>query len=194
MSSSEARALWPLAARPAFDELLARYGEPHRHYHTLTHVLDVLRALERPSLALSLAAWYHDAIYDSRASDNEERSADLLVSAALVPTDVAREAARLILLTKTHQADDPEGWALLDADLAILGADPADYDRYAAAIRLEYDWVPEPDYREGRAKVLRRFLERDQIYRTERMKDREPLARANLNREFICLVGADQGG
>src|SRR5947209_4025145 len=78
------------------------------------------------------------------------------------------EVARLVLLTKTHATgpDDRSGQALLDADLAVLGADPADYDRYAADIRREYAWVPEDAYRDGRRRVLEGFLRRPRLFQT----------------------------
>jgi predicted metal-dependent HD superfamily phosphohydrolase len=43
------------------------------------------------------------------------------------------------LVTAAHAAspDDPAAWVLLDADLAILGADPPGYDRYRLAVRWE---------------------------------------------------------
>lgn len=179
----------------AFLQLQARHAEPHRHYHTLTHIEAVLNALEglvEPSPSLPLAAWLHDAVYDSRRNDNEEQSAELaraLLPSLMVPPDLVDEVARLILLTKTHQADeaDAAGKALLDADLSILAAPPAEYDAYAAAIRREYDWVPEADYRAGRAAILERFLARPLIYHHAALD--EAAARRNLRREVEALRG-----
>lgn len=179
----------------AFADLAARYGETGRHYHTLEHiaaVLDTLDASGGASAALSLAAWYHDAVYDSRAADNEERSARLARGELLllsVPSDVIDEAVRLIQLTKTHMAadEDATGQRLLDADLAVLGADPETYDRYAAAVRREYAWVPEADYCAGRRRVLEGFLARPKIYHL--LKDAEMPARRNLRREADALGG-----
>src|SRR5579885_894401 len=119
-----------------FADLAARYGSVGRHYHTLDHVAAVLRTLaeleaeEARQPALFLAAWFHDAVYDSRAKDNEEQSAALVVGVLRplrLPEPLLAETARLILLTKTHQADadDVPGQLLLDADLAILGAEQA---------------------------------------------------------------------
>ncbi len=182
-------------AEAAFADLAARYAEPGRHYHTLDHiaaVLDVLGDLGDSSTALPLAAWYHDAVYDPRAADNEGRSADLARAAlpALgVPGEVVGETARLILLTKTHRAaaGDEAGQWLLDADLAVLGADPETYDRYAAAIRREYAWVPDADYRAGRRRVLEGFLARPRIF--FHLKHAEAPARRNVRREVEALSG-----
>jgi predicted metal-dependent HD superfamily phosphohydrolase len=113
-----------------------------------------------------LAVWLHDVIYDSRAADNEERSAEYgerLCQQLSIPE--GRVVASLILKTKTHEAgDDPDAKLLLDADLVILGASESAYRDYAANIRREYVWVPESDYRQGRRRILEHFLKRPRIY------------------------------
>jgi predicted metal-dependent HD superfamily phosphohydrolase len=183
-------------ADAAFADLAARYSEPGRHYHTLDHIRSVLDCIETlwtdAPQALSLAAWLHDVVYDSRAADNEQRSADyaraMLPALGVSPATID-ETARLILLTRTHEADpdDRAGQTLLDADLAILSADGPVYDAYADAIRREFAWVPEPDYRAGRSRVLERFLVRPRIYFTMEMAEAEPRARDNLRREIEQL-------
>jgi predicted metal-dependent HD superfamily phosphohydrolase len=189
----------PAAARRVFANLARRYAEPERHYHTLDHVASVLDTMasllpeREPSPALALAAWFHDAIYDTRTSDNEDKSAQLartLLEPLHVPEVALREVTRLILLTKTHapEEDDQAGKVLIDADLAILGAREDIYDQYARAIRSEYAWVPEKGYRAGRRRVLEGFLARPRIYRTEEMFSRaEEQARLNVRRELAAL-------
>lgn len=186
-------------ARRGFDELAAAYSAPGRFYHNLDHVravldtVDGLADLARDVAAVRLAAWYHDAVYDSRAGDNEERSAALAAERCAgwgLPAPTVETVVRLIRATKTHQADpaDVDGSILLDADLAILGAGEDEYDRYAAAIRREYAWVPEDDYRRGRVRVLEGFLRRDRLFQLERMHQRlDAPARRNLRREIAAL-------
>jgi predicted metal-dependent HD superfamily phosphohydrolase len=189
------------ASRQSFNRVFGDVLRRHqrRPYHNLGHVWQVLRALPaepagREAASLDFAAWLHDVIYDTRAKDNEERSADYAreVLASLgVPAEVREETARLILLTRTHETtlDDTRGQQLLDADLAILGENEPVYDAYAAAIRREYDWVSDADYRAGRRAVLERFLARPRIYFTERMYTaRDARARANLAREIAALT------
>jgi predicted metal-dependent HD superfamily phosphohydrolase len=191
----------PARVRGAFAELTRRYGEPHRHYHTLDHVAEVLRGVRRlcPDAdarpELLLAGWFHDVVYDTHASDNEARSAEhagfILVPLG-VPGPVLEETARLILLTQSHTTagDDSTGQVLLDSDLAVLAADEPAYDSYARAIRREYDWVPGERYREGRRRALEAFLGRPRIYATEVMfATGEARARANLRREIASLGG-----
>jgi predicted metal-dependent HD superfamily phosphohydrolase len=188
----------PAASARAFADLTSRYADPARHYHTLTHVANLLDTLDdfgeaASTPALRLAVWYHDAVYDTHADDNEEQSA-AYAAAALgglgVPAPVIAETGRLILLTKTHEvrADEAAGKLLLDADLAVLGAPPAEYDAYAAAIRREYGWVPDAAYRAGRRRVLENFLRRPRIYVSGAIANRyEGPARQNLQRELAGL-------
>lgn len=187
------------AAQAAFAALVAAYAEPHRAYHTLAHIaavldtLDTLRAEARDWPALELAAWFHDVVYDPRRDDNEAQSAAVATRTLAglgLPPALVDHAAALIRQTQTHIPDpgDPDAPLLLDADLSVLGAAPAVYAVYAAAIRQEYSWVPEADYRAGRAAVLRRFLQRPRIFHTERLFALlEAPARRNLAAEIVRL-------
>lgn len=187
------------AAASIFAVLRGRYAEGYRFYHTLDHVRQVLETVERLAPyaeALSpvkLAAWFHDVIYEPGGDDNEARSARYLrqtLQPHPVPGAVVEEAARLVVLTERHEAEsgDGNGHVLLDADLAILGAAPADYERYARAIRREFAHAPEEAYRRGRAEALRRLLQREPLYYTPPMKEeREARARRNLRWELAKL-------
>ena len=189
----------------ALDDLAGRYSEPSRHYHNLTHLQEVLAVIsglvgaEADAPAVRLAAWFHDAVYDSRASDNEERSADLAEAVLIplgLPSDLVANVRRLVMLTKTHRAaaDDREGHILLDADLAILGVEEGRYDDYACAIRHEYAWIAEDTYCEGRRRVLEGFLKRPRIYLTDAIfRSHEERARRNLRRELDLLNVMRQG-
>jgi predicted metal-dependent HD superfamily phosphohydrolase len=176
-------------------ELAAAYAAPTRHYHNLAHIEDCLAALARVDglsarerEILSEAIWWHDVVYDPTRSDNEELSARL--AEQHVRADLGQEVGRLIRLTKTHdvQVDDRLGAILISIDLSILGAEPARYDAYAAAVRQEFIHVSDADYRAGRAKVLRHFASRPVIYPNAGFAatyDRQ--ARDNLVRELAAL-------
>lgn len=183
---------------PVARDLLARWSEPQRHYHALAHLeaclagLDTHRALSTDPAAVEAALWFHDAIYDPRAADNEARSATLaaaVLRAARVAEATVAKIENLVLATRAHESgEDPDTALLLDLDLAILGATPADYQAYAAAIRREYAWVPEADYRRKRAAVLARFLSRPRLYLTAPFFGRhEAAARINLAAEITAL-------
>ena len=183
------------------NELIARYSEPHRRYHTMTHIEDCLAQVaastdmdDHQRTVMSAAIWFHDAIYDATRSDNEAESARLAaarLSAAGTEQATIDEVSRLILLTAGHsvQAGDAIGARLVSIDLSILGATPERYDAYAAAIRFEYGHVPEPLYRAGRAAILSRFLEGSCLFADLIWADRfEARARANLTREIAALT------
>ena len=177
------------------EQLAAAYTAPGRHYHNLAHIEDCLGALARvENLSeidreiLSEAIWWHDVVYDATRSDNEELSAQL--AERHVRADLRQEVGRLIRLTKTHDVwlDDRLGAILISIDLSILGAKPARYDAYAAAIRQEFIHVPEADYRAGRAKVLSRFAARPVIFPDAVFAARyDRQARENLARELTSL-------
>jgi predicted metal-dependent HD superfamily phosphohydrolase len=175
--------------------LLRRWSEPHRRYHDVTHLAAVLSTLDElaASAEVRLAAWYHDAVYDPRASDNEERSARLAgeeLTRLGLGDDRAGEVARLVRVTAGHDPEDgdADGAVLCDADLAVLARPAPEYDRYAAAIREEYAHLPDEAFRAGRAAVLRHLLDLPALYRTPHLRERwEAPARANLRRELDGL-------
>jgi len=183
------------------DELIARYSEPHRRYHTMVHIEDCLAQVaastdmdEDQRALMQAAIWFHDAIYDATRNDNEAESAKLAagrLAAAGAERAFIDEVARLILLTAGHsvQAGDAIGARLVSIDLSILGAEADRYDAYAAAIREEYAHVPEPLYRAGRAAILGRFLESEALFADPLWAERlEKRARANLTREIAALT------
>nr|WP_241562368.1 metal-dependent phosphohydrolase [Streptomyces hoynatensis] len=178
-------------------ELLARWSEPHRHYHTVAHLADVLARLDELAgyaaepVAVELAAWFHDAVYDPYSPDNEERSARL-AEERLGTGPRAREVARLVRLTAGHDPEpgDVNGAALCDADLAVLAGSPEEYAGYAAAVRREYGFVPDGDFRAGRAEVLRQLLALPELFRTPYGAEHwAPTARFNLRGELRLLTG-----
>ena len=180
--------------------LVARYAEPHRRYHTVAHLRAVLGHLfldlagDPPTV--SLAAWYHDAVYDPRAAVgvNEAASAGLAVAELALlgePSATLTGVVRLIGLTVDHLVppDDSDGSVLCDADLAILGAEADVYARYCGAVREEFGWLSADEWRAGRSAVLRRLLDRPWLYGTARGRERwERRARANLAAERARLL------
>ena len=197
------------------DDLLSRYREPHRYYHTVVHIMAIIRNLHdvaamtelQPSAELVAAALYHDAIYDPRAGDNEALSAalaskDLAAIGWAAPRCAAVRA--LIEATAGHTAGDTAGDTvdrdladrdlaaqraiLLDADLAILGAEPQSYSAYVIGVRAEYFFVDDDQWQLGRGQILRGFLERPRIFATEYMHDQlDHRARANIQAELTTL-------
>jgi len=205
------------AGRDAAADLIARYREPHRRYHGVRHLVEVLDAVDElageaaDADAVRLAAWFHDAVYETGAHaadaadesggavtaaavSNEEAGARLAESVlgrlGLAPELVA-ETARLVRLTESHTADpwDANAAVLCDADLAVLAADPARYAQYAADVREEYRSVPDALFRPGRARILRALLAEPTLFRTSAAHARhERRARANVAAELAQLT------
>ncbi len=184
-----------VAASELAGKLERLHLECHRHYHTLGHLRDMFLALEidmaqaQNPAALRLAVWFHDSIYNPFYSDNEARSAEFsrleLGKLALEPALIAT-VSDLVLTTQSHIANSPDAQLLLDADLGVLAAPLEVYRAYSEAIRQEYHKVPLPLYRSERAKILKKFLERPQIY--QRKTWLEGRARENLTWEIGALL------
>ncbi|MFA6153642.1 hypothetical protein [Mesorhizobium sp.] len=193
---------------PLMDDALKRalsplYRAEGRHYHNLAHIEAMLtlaadyRALLDDPDSVEAAIWFHDAIYDSKAKDNEAQSASLARGKLAGRADPARlgRVTAMILATATHELPYFDNAAavrdaafFLDMDLSILGAAPDAFDAYEQAVRREYDWVAEPMWRAGRGAVLRNFLARPHIFHTEEFRQRfGPHAVANMSRSLERL-------
>jgi predicted metal-dependent HD superfamily phosphohydrolase len=187
-AAGDAEAPWRL--------LSARYAEPQRPSHTLGHVahcleeFDAARDLARDPVAVEMALWYHDVVYDPRSVDNEKQSADLAAEAAVEMGLSAARATRVaeLILVSTHRAlaADPDAQLFADIDLAILGQAAAAFDQYEGQIRVEYAWVPEAAFRAGRSTILKSFLDRPSIYATPFFRKKyEAAARRNLSASLL---------
>lgn len=183
--------------------LISLYGSGDRHYHGIAHIEALLAlsaqysALLSDAEAVETAIWFHDAIYDSRAKDNEARSADLARECLDGRTDTGRieRIAAMIEASATHQVPPLTNAAamrdaalFLDMDLSILGAAPDAFDAYEQAVRREYGWVDDDAWRAGRAAVLKQFLDRPHIFHTTEFRERyERQARQNMARSLKTL-------
>ena len=180
------------------ENLITRYSEPHRRYHTTKHLQQVLTMIDRFAddhdiFLVRLAAWFHDAVYAIPPGQvsNEEASARLALrelSRVGLEQEDLNQVARLVRLTETHVPGprDPEGELLCDADLAILASDPSDYADYLAAVREEYAQFPEEEFLAGRLAVLTELSDRE-IFRTAKGRQLTDAARVNLTAEIAAV-------
>ena len=190
--------------RTLLDKLLARHREKHRRYHTAAHVAWVIRHVDELASVEPIdhldevvaAAFYHDAVYEPTYPANERASARLArrdLASIGWDADAVERVASTIEATE-HGAtgaggDTGDTAVLLDADLAILGADPAGYSAYVTGVRAEYRHLTDDEWRTGRAAVLQQFLDRPAIYSTPTARGRwETRARANLTAELAGLI------
>lgn len=182
-----------------FEALAAAYQHPERAYHNLGHVIacldefDHARGLCDDPDAVEAAIWFHDAVYDPRRADNEQRSAELagrVLRQCGASDTFCACVEKLIFVTRhDHTPGTSDGRLIADIDLAILGKSVEVFDAYEHAIREEYRHVSDTDFRAGRAKVLQGFLSRDHIFATDAFRLRyEDAARANLRRSIDRLM------
>jgi predicted metal-dependent HD superfamily phosphohydrolase len=183
-----------------FRELVARYAEPHRKYHTARHLdecfekFEELRAEALHPEEVEVALWFHDAIYDTRRQDNEAKSAEWAREAAQsanLPVAAGERIHKLILATRhdavPHEHDEK---VLVDVDLSIIGAAPERFDEYESQIREEYAWVPAIVFRSKRRAILKGLLARASIFNTPKFIEAyESRARENLERSVRRLRG-----
>lgn len=194
-ANSEIRKIWT-------DALIQAYSEPQRHYHTTRHIHAMLQLLQQYTahiddlVAVQLSIYFHDWVYDPRAKDNEVQSVvvfDKFAAQTNLDTDLRDTVRRFIESTITHSlpadGDQTEGdlHLFLDFDLEVLSRPPSAYQEYADEIRQEYIHVSEDDYKNGRAGVLKKFLERPQLYFSSHFSHLEDQARANLKQEIQML-------
>ena len=193
------------------ESLLQAWEQPHRTYHHSGHLSQMLTDLDRlyahrtqgsTPLALVLAAWFHDAVYEGAPGEDERRSEQLastslepLVTAGLLSGDELQMVGLLVRATATHElpesADLPAGYEpadiqfFLDADMAILAADSARYRRYLRGVRSEYSHFDDEAFRTGRTTFLRSILGRERIFLSEEgLQLWEESAQANLQAEL----------
>lgn len=181
-----------------FRELFNAYCEPHRRYHTISHILNCLCELkfvdadEFTKTKVEFALWFHDFVYDPFANDNEERSAAKareFASKCMLPDMLSVSVERLILATKHVQTPKTfDEQLIVDIDLSILGNVPAIFDKYERDIEIEYQAVPAEEYRKGRIDVLNGFLQRSHIYMLDAFVQKyEESARLNISRSLALL-------
>ena len=173
-------------------ELQTAYTQTQRFYHSQQHLQECLSLLNevehlaKQPAELALALYFHDAIYNPQANDNEAQSAAWAVQVLTqchAQQTLIQRIEQLIIATQHHTIakDDVDGQLLLDIDLAILGQESTRFNEYEQQIRQEYAWVSEQDYRIGRSKVLTGFLQREWIYQTDYFRKRfEQQARLNI--------------
>lgn len=189
------------------ERLLQAWEQPHRAYHHSGHLSQILADLDRlysgrTPLVSTLAAWFHDAVYESVPGEDERRSEQLatvslepLVAAGLLSGDELQMVCLLVSATATHELHEPTNLptgyepadieVFLDADMAILAAKPARYRRYLRGVRSEYSRFDDEAFRTGRTSFLRSILERERIFLSHQARQlwEEP-ARTNLRAEL----------
>lgn len=151
----------------AMQEVLNCWKEPHRFYHTEVHLQYLLNEIEKLAIQghisttqkenLLMVAFFHDAVYDSTAGDNEEKSAELFKHLTQ-ETDYTDSIVQAILDTKTHQPTSDLSRIFCDLDMAIVTkADFKEMLAWEKGIAKEYQFVDYSLYKMGRIALLEHF-------------------------------------
>ncbi|MDA1018222.1 MAG: N-methyl-D-aspartate receptor NMDAR2C subunit [Planctomycetota bacterium] len=191
-----------------YSKLLAAHTESARVYHNHEHIADCLQQLDLLLAAseservpftdsaapheVEIAIWFHDAVYDPRAADNERRSADwagsFLRDAGMAEEGIDRVEADIMATRHSDPPKDVAEQIIVDIDLSILGRAEDEYDRYEDRIRREYAFVPDAVFCGRRSEILQSFLDRSRIFTTPFFANRfETEARRNLKRSIQNL-------
>lgn len=193
-------------------ELLRLYDEPHRRYHSVFHVLEMLEmhdtgatrglritGYRKPFFPEFLehvfrtAVAAHDCVYQIGREKgwNERQSLEVWREKGFFIKPEVAEA--LILVTINHDPDEYQHHDptvnhmirhMVDLDMAPLAADPDEYDRNSENLKLEFlSGGLDPDaYEKGRRAFLQHTLEQPSIFFTEQFKPLEAQARQNMRR------------
>ncbi|WP_428741230.1 HD domain-containing protein [Tenacibaculum sp.] len=181
-----------------WEEIAHNYSNEQRYYHTLEHLESLLVQLTEVKDKINhwdtilFTLFYHDVIYNSLKSTNEEKSADLAVKRMQqlhVPKPIIEDCKNQILATKTHKlSEDSDTNYFIDTDLSVLGKSWEIYSQYYKNVRKEYAIYPNLIYNPGRKKALTHFLDMDKIFKTEYFYQKfEKTARENIQREIELL-------
>lgn len=179
-------------------EIFTKYSEFKRHYHTIDHLEAIIKDLKEVKDKITdwdtilFAVFYHDIIYKASSNSNEADSAKLAskrLSEIGYPEEKITKCAKMIIATKNHEhSEDSDTNYFLDADLAILGSNQYDYQKYTEQIREEYSIYPDFMYTSGRKKALQHFLQMEKIYKTAYFFTKyENQSRININTEIDIL-------
>ncbi len=158
-------------------EIALQHSQPHRYYHNLTHLYNLLRltdAYEVDLFAPDLVRWaifYHDFVYVVGSTSNESESAEAARArlSPILPSDELHLVQKYINATAKHllppldeqfsSAEQADCGLFLDFDLAILGTPSHIYQKYTQAIAQEYTTLyTKEQYEAGRRAFLDNFL------------------------------------
>lgn len=181
-------------------EIEKNYTNKKRYYHTLQHLDNLLTQLTEVKNEIQywetilFTLYYHDIIYNSLKSDNEEKSAEL-AEKRMKQISVSNETIELcknqILATKSHiKSADGDTNYFTDADLSVLGQPWETYSLYYKNVRKEYSIYPDFVYNQGRKKVLNHFLTMERIFKTDFFHCKFDIqAKQNIQNELKLLNG-----
>jgi pantetheine-phosphate adenylyltransferase len=139
------------------------YSQPHRYYHTWKHIEDMIMDLvDSPQATkdnfvdgkLIIAAVYHDFVYDPKAKDNEQKSANEFLKDWKGSDDDGKLIYSIIMDTATHKPTSELSEQFIKLDLNIFTKSLTDILEYNKQIFKEYQFADWTKYHDGRLDVL----------------------------------------
>ena len=185
------------AAEPIYEQLAASYAEPHRRYHTGNHIDHCLRQLDlgrdgiEDADAIEMALWFHDVVYDPKASDNESRSADRFSCLArdVMKPELERQIHRLIIITiHSNPPVSVDEKTIVDIDLSSFGLPWDQFSKDSENVRAEFAHLSQEVFAERNIKFLQSLLDRPTVFSTEFYRNRyEDISRENIRKQIEAL-------
>ncbi len=161
------RRIGMLVRSGSVEKLMAAWNEPHRFYHNESHLQNLLTLVDARSRSLgvsvletyvlTLLAFYHDAVYDPRRNDNEEKSAQMFLADKMCDDTIADRVVAGILATKDHTkpCGDPIVELFLDMDVNnLLTGTLSSLITDGINVFKEYQFYDWNDFRYGRIKFI----------------------------------------
>ena len=185
-----------------YAELRRLYTAPYRHYHNFGHIRDCLRLVDEvaPLLkdrdAVEFGLWFHDAIYDTGATTNEWRSAELFLTVSAGASFVFRHrvCGHILATRHTGTARGNDRRFIVDIDLSGFGAPWEEFMRNGGLLREESSGKSDAKYHAGQVAFLSRLQQRPHFFSTDYFRDRyEATARENLRRVLADLRAKGYG-
>lgn len=175
------------------------YNQPGRYYHNLDHInncltkFDEVKHLLKEPDVVELAIWFHDAIYEVWADDNEGMSAGLanffIIHLMGLPRKLANKVAYLIERTRYFKdgmwkPGTNDSKYLVDIDLfSGLGGEWHTFHKNWELNNKEFDWKDPNELRRGQLAMFTNFHKRAPLYKTDYFRERyEEQTKSNLER------------
>lgn len=156
-----------------------RYSEPGRHYHNLNHVgyclgqLDGVREQLHDADAAELALWFHDAVYETGADDNELRSAllfDRHLGIHLPSGRADRIHARIMATVHPSGAVERDAQFVADIDLSGLALSREAFRRDTEDLRRERHHLTDSQFELGTVGFFRKLMAGPSIFLTDHFR------------------------
>ena len=181
-----------------WQKVAAAYSANGRFYHTLTHIqhmftiADQLQAVTTDFTAVQLAIWFHDAIYQLNAIDNEILSADLFMtlSESVIQPAIRQQVYQHIIATLHNgsQMLDHDSRYMVDIDLSSFGLPWEKFLQNSRHVREEMRHIPDEEFYPKQYRFQQSLLKHGRFYQTDYFfRNYEQSALNNIADYFVRL-------